>query len=135
MAIVSFTFTKLLAEKKEGRNEKITINNNVSIANVEEHSLPIGSQKQDSLKISFLFTTQYDPGFGTIELHGNLIYLGDAKELKEVLANWDKNKKLPTEIMTDVLTSVLNKCNIQALIMSRDVQLPPPVPMPRVNIR
>ncbi|MBI5073352.1 hypothetical protein HZA99_06050 [Candidatus Woesearchaeota archaeon] len=135
MAIVSFTFTKLLAEKKDGRNEKITINNNVSIVNVEEHNLPIGSQKQDSLKISFLFTTQYDPGFGSIELHGNLIYLGDAEQLKEVFANWQKNKKLSADMMKDVLSSVLNKCNIQALIMSRDVQLPPPVPMPRVNVR
>lgn len=135
MVIVSFTFTKLLAEKKEGKNEKISINNNVSIVNVEEHSLPIGSQKQDSLKISFLFTTQYDPGFGSIELHGNLIYLGESKQLKEILTNWEKNKKLSADMMTEILTSVLGKCNIQALVMSRDVQLPPPVPLPRVNVR
>ena len=135
MAIVSFSFTKLLAEKKESKNEKISINNNVSIVNVEEHVLPIGAQRQDALKISFLFTTQYDPNFGTIELHGNLIYLGDAKQLQEVLANWNKNKKLSADMMKDVLTSVLSKCNIQALVMSRDVQLPPPVPLPRVNVR
>ena len=135
MAIVSFSFTKLLAEKKESKNEKISINNNVSIVNVEEHVLPIGAQRQDALKISFLFTTQYDPNFGTIELHGNLIYLGDAKQLQEVFANWNKNKKLSADMMKDVLTSVLSKCNIQALVMSRDVQLPPPVPLPRVNVR
>ena len=135
MAIVGFTFTKILAERKETANEKISINNNVSVLNVEESKLPVGSQTQDALKISFMFTTQYDPGLGSIELHGNLISLGDAKELKEVLSDWNKNKKLSADMMKTVLTTVLSKCNIQALIMSRDVQLPPPVPLPRVNVR
>lgn len=135
MAIVGFSFTKVLAERKGDGKEKININNNVSIIDVAETTLPVGVQTQDALKINFLFTTSYDPNFGAIELNGNLMYIGDPKEMKDIFANWNKTKKLNAETMKQVLNTVLGKCNIQALIMSRDVQLPPPVPLPRVNVR
>lgn len=135
MAIVGMSFTKLLAERKTDEREKVNISNNVSIVNVEESQLPLGTQTQESLKISFLFTTTYEPSLGIIELQGNLLYLGEAKQLKEIAKNWEKEKKLPAETMKQVINAVLNKCNIQALVMSKDIGLPPPVPLPRVNIR
>ena len=113
----------------------IAINNNVSIVNAGESEIPIGSEKQPCLKISFVFTTSYDPEFGTIELNGNMLYLGEAKELKEIIKNWQKEQKLPADLMKQVVNTVLNKCNVQALIMSRDVALPPPIPLPRANVR
>ena len=39
------------------------------------------------------------------------------------------------EVMAQVINSVLTKSNIQALILSRDVNLPPPIPMPKVNMK
>lgn len=135
MAIVGFTFTKMVAERKTDVREKVNISNNITVTNVEMSDLSLGPQKQDGLKISFLFVSSFEPAVGSIELHGNLLYIGDAKELKEIAKNWSKDKKLPTEVMKHVLNAMMNKCNIQALILSRDVALPPPVPLPHVSVR
>lgn len=135
MAIVSMNFTKLLAERKTDAREKVNISNNVAVTNVEEAELPLAGQSQKTVKISFAFTTSYEPNLGTIQLEGNLLYIGDAKEMKEIAKNWEKDKRLSAEMMKQVISAVLNKCNIQALVMSKDVNLPPPVPLPKVNIR
>lgn len=135
MAIVSMNFTKLLAERKTDAREKVNISNNVSVTNVEETELPLAGQSQKTLKISFSFVTSYEPSLGAIELEGNLLYIGEAKEMKEIAKNWDKDKRLSAEMMKQVISAVLNKCNIQALVMSKDVNLPPPIPLPKVNVR
>lgn len=135
MAIVSMNFTKLLAERKTDAREKVNISNNVSVTNVEETELPLAGQSQKTLKISFSFVTSYEPSLGAIELEGNLLYIGEAKEMKEIAKNWEKDKRLSAEMMKQVISAVLNKCNIQALVMSKDVNLPPPIPLPKVNVR
>lgn len=135
MTIVGMNFTKIVAERKREANEKINISNNISIANVEKSEVAFGVKSQQGLKISFLFHTIYDPDFGSIELHGNLLYLADENDVEEIYADWSKAKKLSADVMKPVLNAVLGKCNIEALVLSRDLTLPPPVPLPRVNVK
>ncbi len=135
MTIVGMNFTKIVAERKREANEKINISNNISIANVEKSEVAFGVKSQQGLKISFLFHTIYDPDFGSIELHGNLLYLSDEKDVEAVYTDWAKAKRLSADVMKPVLNAVLGKCNIEALVLSRDLTLPPPVPLPRVNVK
>ncbi|MCF7861053.1 hypothetical protein K9M79_02320 [Candidatus Woesearchaeota archaeon] len=133
MTIVGFNFTKINVEKDPNAKGKIKINNNVSVKNVEKADLFLGDQKQSGMKFLFLFTSKYDPGFGKIELEGEVLYLEEDEKIKEVLAEWKKNKKIGKEIMTNIFNSILTRCNIQALILSQTVNLPPPIPMPKVS--
>ncbi|MAE42900.1 hypothetical protein CMO93_03950 [Candidatus Woesearchaeota archaeon] len=133
MTIVSFNFTKIEAEKKDPAKGKININNNVTIENVEEKDLSLGNQKQKVLNFTFEFTSKYDPDAGNIKLIGSVLYMEDAKKVKEILDGWKKDKKLPKDIMTRILNVVLNKSNVQALILSEQVGLPPPIPLPKVQ--
>ena len=132
--IVGFGFTKLSAEKNEAAKGKIDINNNVSIKNVEESDLSLGKEKQNALKFIFEFTSKYEPSVGTILFEGEVLYLEDPKKVKEILNSWKKDKKIDKELMAGVLNTVLTKCNVQALILSQEVNLPPPIPMPKVQI-
>jgi len=133
MTVVSFNFTKIQAEKKEAGKGKINISNNITIENVEEKDLALGTQKQKVLNFGFKFTSTYGPDIGNIKLNGNVLYSEDAKKVKEILDGWKKDKKLPKDTMTKVLNVVLNKSNIQALILSEHVNLPPPIPLPKVQ--
>jgi len=45
-----------------------------------------------------------------------------------------KDKKLPKEIMAGLLNTKLTKCNIQALILSQEINLPAPIPLPKVQV-
>ena len=133
--IVGFGFTKLSAEKKEAAKGKIDINNNVSIKDIKEDSFSFGNNKQNVIKFIFEFTSKYEPSVGNILFEGELLYMEDPKNTKEILTSWKKDKKIPKEIMGGLLNTILTKCNVQALILSQEVNLPPPIPMPKVQLQ
>ena len=133
--IVGFGFTKLSAERKEAAKGKIDINNNVTIKNVEEADISFGSNKQNVIKFIFEFTSKYEPNVGMILFEGELLYMEDPKKTKEILTSWKKDKKVPKELMAGLLNTILTKCNIQALILSQEINLPAPIPMPKVQIQ
>lgn len=133
--IVGFGFTKLSAERKEAAKGKIDINNNVTIKDVNEDSFSLGKDKQQNvLRFIFEFTSKYEPNVGSILFEGDLLYMEESKKAKEILSSWKKEKKIPKEIMAGLLNTILTKCNIQALILSQEVNLPAPIPLPKVQI-
>ena len=133
--IVGFGFTKLSAEKHESIKGKIDINNNVSIKDVQESNFSLGKDKQQNvLKFIFEFNSKYEPSVGTIFFEGEILYLEEPKKNKEILNSWKKSKEIPKELMAVLLNTILTKCNVQALILSQEVNLPPPIPMPTVQM-
>ena len=133
--IVGFTFTKLSAEKKGQAKGKIDISNNVSIRDVIEDSFSLGkSKEQVVLRILFESVSKYEPNVGSIVFEGDLLYLEDPKRTKDILNSWSKDKKLPKDIVSNVFNTIFNKCNVQALILSQEVNLPPPIRMPKLEV-
>ena len=134
--IAGFGFTKLNAQKTNAPQGKIDINNNVSIKDVVEDSLQMGNERNSVSVIKFIFefTSKYEPEVGTILFEGELLYMENPKKTKEILSSWKKTKQLPKELMAGLLNTILVKCNVKALILSQDVNLPPPIPMPKVQI-
>jgi len=102
---------------------------------VESTDLSLGKNKEAGLAFTFEFKSIYEPEIGEIIIEGEVIYLLDSKKVKEVLDRWKKESKVEAEILGDVLNAALSKCNIQALIMSRDINLPAPIPLPKVGIK
>ncbi len=138
MGIIGFNKTKIHAELIQPMAGKINIANNVAIKNVVEQDLAMGKNKQKVVRIEFDFYTKYlidgKKEGAVIEVAGNVIFLDDPKKLKEYVAQWKKEKKMPKEIMGQVLNLVLTKCNIEALKQSEQFNLPPPIPLPKVNM-
>ncbi len=135
MTVVGFNFTKMMVERKSAAKGKINIQNNISLKDVDAANLALGKAKQDALRFTFEFTSHYEPDAGSIQLVGELIDIVDEKSYAETLDEWKKKKRVPQAVMSRILNTVLNKCNVQALILSNSINLPPPVPMPRVNIQ
>ena len=133
MSIIGFNFSKINVQKNKGVEGKININNNVSITNVEEAKLSLSKSSQKGLKFNFSFITEYEPKLGTINLEGDILVLEEAEKADKILESWKKDKSMPKEIMVSLLNTVLNKCNIQALILSQLVNLPPPIQLPKVK--
>ena len=135
MTVVEFNFTNIIAEKKQVSKGKIRISNNVAIEKVEKSTFSIGQDTQDTLKFTFKFVSKFEPDVGAIELIGNLVVIEAKEQVQEIEEMWKKGKKLPKEVMTEVLNVVLARCNTQALILSRDINLPSPIPLPKVKIK
>ena len=83
---------------------------------------------------TFGFVSKYEPKIAEINIEGNVILLLDTKKGEEVLNSWKKDKKIPKEVMGSILNTALTKSNIQALILSQEMGLPAPIPLPKVKI-
>ena len=134
MTVVGLTFTKIHAERGAADKGQIKIGNSVTIEEVKKSNISLGSQSQEGLKFSFTYKSTYEEDFGVIELYGNLIFLDEPKKVEDVLKSWTEKKQLPPEVMKESLNAVLGRCNIQAIFLSREINLPPPVPLPKVKV-
>lgn len=128
-------FSKIAVEKMNPLAGKISINNNVIIKNLEKIKITLGKTKQDVLRFSYEYTADYKPKIALITLVGNLTYMEKPEKIDELIKQWKKDKNLPKEILTPVLNSIYTKCNVQALIMARELNLPPPIQLPKVTLK
>ena len=133
MAVVGVDFTRILVEKKNKTKGKININNNVSMKNVMKSDISLGSSTQSGIKFEFEYISSYGEEFAKIVLEGSLLFLTDEENAKAVLDAWAKDKKLKKGVAEPVLNAILTKCNVQSIILSNTVNLPPPLPMPTVD--
>jgi len=133
MTILGFNFNEIKVSKKEGIKGKINIKNNVTIKDIQAQDLNLGDKSQNSLKFVFEFTSIYEPNMGEIILGGDLLFMESSEKTKKILEDWKKTKKVPKDVMMGVLSTVLTKCNIEALILSQKVNLPPPIPLPSIR--
>jgi len=88
---------------------------------------------QKGLKFTFEFVSKFEPKVGSITLLGNVLVMEETKKVQESLSTWKKSKSVNKEIMHEVLNAILAKCNVEALVLSREVNLPPPIPLPKVE--
>lgn len=133
MAVISFSFTSLHAEIKQSVKGRIKIGNNVTINSVDKADINFADASKMGVKVGFEYKSSYDPDIGNVVIKGNVVYLHEAKKVQELLDVWAKDKKIPTDAAKEVMTAVLDRSNIEALILSRDVGLPSPVPLPKVG--
>lgn len=132
MNIVGFNFSKISAERKKAVVGSIRINNNVAIKEVREAKIGLGDR--GALGVSFQFKTQYTPDFAELTMEGDLVLLGSQNETKAALEQWEKEKRLAPATAASVMNYILDRCSIQALLLSKDLNLPPPVRLPKVNV-
>jgi hypothetical protein len=135
MTVIGFNFSRINVERTGSKKGKITISNNVSISEVSELKIPLGGDKAKCVKFDFKFDSKYEPSVATISLAGDLLYLLPNAEADKIITEWKKNKKLTKEALGPVMNAILSKCNVEALILSKELNLPSPIPLPKVNVK
>jgi len=133
MAIVGFNFTKISAEKSGNVSGKIGINNNIMITDAKDIQVNIASKDSKGLLLKFKYICEYEPKVGKMTLEGDVISIEPEAKVKECIESWKKDKKIDPEITKIVLSHVLSKATVQAIILSKDLALPPPIPLPKMG--
>ena len=132
MTIVKINLHKVNADRNlEAKGGQVKINNNVSIKNVEEMAFSVEGKK--GLKFNFAFNCNYEPDLGKIEVEGQVLFVDEEKKIQEILKSWNKDKRVPMDVMEQVVNAALHKGNIQAIKISEEVNLPSPLPLPKVQ--
>lgn len=127
MPIKRFELTSIDARRftKPGEKHKnIRIDHNSSVTLVSEIN-------DKEANVDFRFTANYS-GLGIIRIEGSLIYEGDASALAR---QWSTQNNMPNEVANEIHTTIMNNCIPEAVLLARDIRLPPPIPMPKVNIQ
>ena len=133
MSIVTINFASIKADRAGNVNGKININNNVMFTEVKAIDINLGSGQQPGLLLKFKYVCQYEPKIGSITLEGDVVAMEKQEIVKEAAAAWEKNKKIDPDLSRTVLGQVLTRCSVQAIILSRDLGLPAPVPLPKIE--
>ncbi len=107
---------------------EIKVNSTPRIIDVRQIDLPSISKKV--LALNFEFTTTYNPEVGEIRINGELLYASESNA--KILKQWQAKKMLPEEVNIDVLNHLFRQCLLKVANMADDLQLPPPLALPRV---
>lgn len=135
MGVLGLKFNKLLVERLSPPKGKISVNHNISVTDVDNVDLFLGTAKQTVLKVDFKFTADYAPKIAKIEIDGSLTYFDKPDKIKECVDKWKKDKKMPDAILNEVLNQIVTKSNLEALFLAREVNLPPPIALPKVHVK
>ena len=112
---------KRLGQMGKNMNIRIDVNSNVSQIYLTE---------EDVARIDFRFMATYS-GIGTVGIEGRITYSDGAKELYE---KWTETGNMPDKAAQEIHATIMKSCMPVAVILSREVNLPPPMPMPPINI-
>ncbi|MBN1274829.1 hypothetical protein JXA12_00845 [Candidatus Woesearchaeota archaeon] len=132
MTIIGFNFSKLYAVHKKASKGDVKVATNIKIDAIEKTSINIDESKL-ALKASFTYTIKYDPDIGSLELQGDLLFVQETKVAEAFLAEWEKKRSMPRKASSAIVNAILPKCVVQALIMTKDIGLPSPIPLPRMK--
>ena len=134
MAVVGFSFTKFDCEKVGAQAKgSIEIKHNVNITSVEKTNLNLGGSKTEVLRVIFAFDVLYGAEIGKISIAGDVIYTDTKEIVSETIKGWNADKKLNPLVNEQVHKFVYNKAIVRALELSDALNLPAPIPLPKVS--
>ena len=82
------------------------------------------------LEVPFVFTINYNPAVAYITFKGTSHVTGNPEELEQILKN-HKDKKPPSPV---VLQSISNIVFLESVILCRTLNIPPPIPLPKIGV-
>jgi hypothetical protein len=99
----------------------------MNVTDIKEIDLP--AFKTKGLSIEFEYRTKYtnnktNKEMAEISMDGNVIFVGEDQE--KILKEWKKDKSMADNIKFEVIRVVSDKCSKKAIMLSDDLQLPPP---------
>jgi hypothetical protein len=100
----------------------VKIEHNSSVTMITERS-------EKEAGIDFRFTANFT-GVGIIKIEGNFVYTCDARR---IVRKWYTTGNMPRDMATEVHTTILVHCIPETVVIARDLQLPPPIPLPEVK--
>ncbi|MEM4703597.1 MAG: hypothetical protein QXJ02_00790, partial [Candidatus Bathyarchaeia archaeon] len=82
----------------------------------------------DSLEVPFVLTINYNPSVAQLSLKGKAYVAGDKGELDKVYKDYEEKKPPPPIIVQ----SVSNVVFVESVVISRTLNVPPPIPLPQI---
>ena len=131
MPVRSLDFTNLDAKRlsKIGAGwANLRVDHNSTVTLITEISAT-------SAQVDFRFTASYrteSAVIGMIQIEGQILWEGDAPAL---VKGWSAGGQMPAMAANEIHTVIMTNCIPESVILAREVRLPPPVPIPQVQVQ
>lgn len=99
----------------------VQINTNLNLTGMEK-------RPDDSIEVPFILTINYTPSIAQISLKGKAYVIGDKGEVDKIYKEFEEKKPPPPVIVQ----SVSNVAFVESILISRTLNLPPPIPLPQI---
>lgn len=99
----------------------IQINTNINVVGMEK-------KPDEALEVPFVLTIVYNPSIAQMTLKGNAYVVGEKSEVDKVFKDFEE-KKPPAQI---IMQSISNVVFIESVLISRTLNIPPPIPLPQI---
>lgn len=118
ISIRSIDAKRFVKSNEKTQNIKITSSSSVTSLQTEG----------DSLILGFVYSVDYFPNIASIKIEGDIRYQGD-------ISGVDVNDKstLTPEISREAHTAILRFCLPELVIISKQLELVPPIPVPSIE--
>ncbi|MCL1965615.1 MAG: hypothetical protein FWF66_05340 [Candidatus Bathyarchaeota archaeon] len=86
-------------------------------------------KKQDeTLEVPYVLSIAYNPSIAQIGIKGNAYVSGEKSEVDKIIKDFEQ-KKPPAQI---IIQSISNVVFVESVIISRILNIPPPIPLPQI---
>ncbi|MGQ9788667.1 MAG: hypothetical protein ACUVQM_05125 [Candidatus Hadarchaeaceae archaeon] len=86
-------------------------------------------RKDDRLKAPFVITIVYNPPLAQINIKGQALILAEPAEIEKIYEDYKKQLPPPQPL----LQAITNTSLVEATVVSRSLNIPPPIPMPSLQ--
>ncbi len=131
MRIIGFNLSKISIQRKEILEDNLHATQNIDIKDIISLKLPVS--EEDALKITFNFKIEYSKEAANLDFLGYVFVQAKKEERDKILKSWKKEEKeIPEEIRMSLFNFIMNKCNIKAISLEDEMNLPLHIPMPQI---
>jgi hypothetical protein len=78
--------------------------------------------------VPYVLSIVYNPSIAQMTLKGNALVVGEKEEVEKVLKDFEQ-KKPPAQV---IVQSISNVVFLESVIISRSLNIPPPIPLPQI---
>jgi len=130
MTVMNVKLNKLSGERRDRKVKTIQVKANSTILSVKRAS---DKRIGDYLHVNFKYIVDYAPDIGSVQLEGQLWY--QHPKLDSVYSEEGDKVELKNEAIKEISNSVIQESIVEALEMSRKLQLPAPLQLPTVSVK
>jgi hypothetical protein len=128
---IGFNFDKISIEKYKDISNNLNIKTNFEIKDIKDQNSDLLKNK-NLIHFKYELTLDYSPNLAKIFFSGGILSLiEDEKLLKDIKTQW-KDKKISEDLKIKLINIIFSKCNIRALQLEEDLNLPFHIPFPKV---
>jgi len=134
--IINFTLTQIesrtyMPQEEFRKYRNININYDINLRNPAISTIDTPFGNKETLRVEYAFSINYlNPSIGHIRFEGSASYTGE--KLEEIKKDWDSGKA-PATVQNAVANTTVANLAPLAISISKNMGLPPAVPIPKIN--